>query len=59
MKKNLPFVLAGILFFLGFVFFSFLVHKNLFAGLDFDTTVKIQDKIPRSFDTFFSLLILI
>ena len=59
MKKNFPFVLSGILFFLGFVFFSFLVHKNLFTGLDFDTIVKIQDKIPRRFDTFFSLLSLI
>lgn len=59
MKKNLPFVLAGVLFFLGFVFFSFLVHKNLFTQLDFDTIVRIQDKIPRRFDTFFSFLSLI
>jgi len=61
MKKNLKLLLlfSGILLFLGFVLFSFLVHKNLFIHLDFDTTVRIQNNIPRRFDLFFSVLSLV
>jgi undecaprenyl-diphosphatase len=61
MKKNprLLLLCSGILLFLAFVFFSFLVHKNVFTQIDFDTTVRLQDKIPRRFDFFFSLLSLI
>lgn len=50
---------AGILVFLLFVFFSYLVHKDLFTQLDFDNTVKLQDRISRRFDTPFSTLSLI
>src|SRR4029079_8924257 len=39
-----------------FVFFSYLVHKNVFMQLDFDTTVRFQDRIPRRFDDVFSFL---
>jgi|SRR3989344_3571687 len=56
-KKNL-FVL-GILVFLSFVFFSYLVHKDLFTQFDFDNTVKLQDRISRRFDTPFSTLSLL
>lgn len=51
-KKNL----AGLGLVTVFVFgiFSFLVHKDLFTSFDFDTTVRIQNLIPRSFDTLFS-----
>jgi len=61
MKKNprLLLFLTGVLLFLGFVLFSFLVHKNLFTQIDFDTTVRLQDKIPRRFDFFFSILSLV
>jgi undecaprenyl-diphosphatase len=51
--------LSGVLIFLLFIFFSFLVHKNLFAGLDFNTTIRIQDYVSRGFDTFFSILSLV
>lgn len=37
-----------------FGFFAFIVHKDLLINFDFDTTVKLQDFIPRWFDTFFS-----
>lgn len=37
-----------------FIFFSFLVDKNIFRQFDFDTTVRLQDNIPRRFDDFFS-----
>jgi undecaprenyl-diphosphatase len=61
MKKNpkLFLLISGILLFSLFVFFSYLVHKNLFIHLDFDTTVRLQDKIPRRFDFPFSFLSLI
>ena len=42
-----------------FVAFSYLVHKDIFTQIDFDMTVKIQDKIPRTVDYIFSLLSLI
>lgn len=51
--------LLGSAVFVAFVFFSYLVHKDLFTQIDFDTTVKLQGRIPRRFDelfSFFSLL---
>src|SRR3989344_721450 len=42
--------------FLLFVFFSYLVHKDLFMQFDFDITVRLQDNLPRRLDDFFSLL---
>lgn len=59
MKKKLPFLFLSLLLFIGFVLFSYLVHKNLFTQFDFDITVKLQDNISRSFDTPFSLFSLI
>ena len=47
------FFIGGFLFLL-FVLFSYLVDKDLFYSFDFDITVKLQDKIPRRFDNFFS-----
>jgi undecaprenyl-diphosphatase len=35
------------------------VHKNIFTQIDFDTTVRLQNKIPLSFATPFSVLSLI
>ena len=49
----------GVLVFLIFVFFSYLVHRDLFTQLDFDNTVKLQDRISRRLDTPFSTLSLI
>ena len=60
MKKNIQnIIVAGGLFFLAFIFFSYFVHKNIFTQLDFDTTVRIQDKLSHAFDTPFSLLSLV
>lgn len=55
MRKNIPFFLIGGGFFLGFVLFSYLVHKDLFTQIDFNTTVRFQDAISRRFDFVFSL----
>lgn len=50
------FVVVGILFFLMFVGFTYLVNKNFLTNFDFDMTVKLQDRIPLRFDGFFSAL---
>jgi membrane-associated phospholipid phosphatase len=39
-------IAAGIILFFLFIGFSYLVAKETFAQLDFDLTVKFQDKIP-------------
>ncbi len=49
----------GFLIFCLFVIFSYLVHKDLFTQLDFDSTVKLQDRIGRGVDTSFSTLSLL
>jgi membrane-associated phospholipid phosphatase len=54
LKKTL--LLISALLFLLFIFFSFLVAKEKFTSLDFDTTVKIQDRLPRKVDLPFSYL---
>jgi len=45
--------------FILFILFSYLVHKNLFTQLDFDTTVRLQNKIPALMTTPFSVLSLL
>lgn len=59
MLKTLLYFFLGVSLFFLFVFFSYIVHKGLFIHFDFDTTVKLQDKIPRRFDDLFSLFSLI
>jgi len=54
MKKSL--LLIGFLTFFFFILFSYLVHKDLFTQFDFNTTVRLQDNIPRRFDEPFSIL---
>jgi len=54
MKK--PFLLISFLTFSFFILFSYLVDKDIFTGVDFDTTVRVQDNISRRFDEAFSLL---
>lgn len=48
------FFIAGIIALLLFIFFSYLVHKNLFVHLDFNTTVRLQDHLSRGFISLFS-----
>jgi len=55
MRKNLIFFLGGLASFFLFVVFSYLVHKNLLTGIDFDTTVRLQNIIPRRLDEIFSI----
>lgn len=59
MLKRLPLFFLGSFIFILFVFFSLLVHKDLFTGFDFNTTVRLQDHISRRFDETFSLFSLL
>lgn len=52
-------LLASILAFLAFVYFSYLVAKESFSQFDFDTTVRFQDHISRRWDFPFSVFSLI
>ena len=56
---RLPLLFLGVITFIIFVVFSYLVHKNIFTALDFDTTVRLQNKIPEIFITPFSFLSLL
>jgi len=58
-NHRLLILLLGTVIFFVFILFSFLVHKNIFIQLDFDTTVRLQDKIPLLFETPFSVLSLV
>lgn len=54
MSKRILFFLLGVGLFLVFVFFSYLVHKDIFTQFDFDTTVRFQNNISRRADDVFS-----
>lgn len=56
MQNRLKLLAVGLFIFFAFVSFSYLVHKDVFTQLDFNTTVRLQDKIPRRFDDPFSLM---
>jgi len=56
MQQKLKYFVIGSLFFLAFVLFSFIVHKNLLTQFDFNSTVRLQDHLSRGFDGIFSLL---
>lgn len=54
--KKFQKLFLGAFIFLIFVGFSYLVQKQVFTSFDFDTTVRLQDKISRHFDTLLSSL---
>lgn len=62
MKKILSkkfLAVCAVFLFLVFIYYSYLVAKEKFTQLDFDLTVKLQDKIPKKLDlpfSFFSVL---
>lgn len=57
-KKIVLFAFGAACFFL-FVFFSYIVNKDLFAQIDFNATVRIQDHVSKRFDDIFSLFSLV
>ncbi len=56
MSTRVKLFLSGVVLFFLFIFFSFLVHKNLFTRFDFNTTVRLQDHLSRRVDGPFSFL---
>lgn len=54
MPRYLRFVLLGISLLFLFMLFSYLVHKDLFTRIDFDSTVRLQNNITRRVDDVFS-----
>lgn len=50
------YAIIGGVFFLLFFVVSYLVSRDVFDQFDFDTTVRLQDNIPRRFDDPFSFL---
>jgi len=58
MKKLRTIILAS-LFFISFIVFTFVVKAELLSTFDFDTTVKLQDRIPHRYDSFLSFFSLI
>lgn len=52
MKTKLFFL--SIIFLGLFTYFSYTVAKEYWQGIDFDTTIKLQDHISRKFDKYFS-----
>jgi membrane-associated phospholipid phosphatase len=54
MRRNFIFFISGIFLFSLFILFSYLVHKDVFTQIDFNTTVRLQDNISRRFDDLFS-----
>ena len=54
MVRSLQLFFLGVIFFFGFIFFSYLVHEDIFTKFDFDTTVRLQDNIGQNWDREFS-----
>jgi undecaprenyl-diphosphatase len=52
-------LIKSIVLFCLFVLFSYLVAKESFTNLDFDSTVKLQDQLSRFWDLPFSVLSLL
>lgn len=54
MPRTALYFISGFAFFVFFVLFSYLVHKDIFTKIDFDATVRLQDNISRRVDDIFS-----
>ena len=54
MRLRLLLMLSSFLIFAIFTIFSYSVAKEVWQQTDFDTTVKIQDRVSREYDELFS-----
>lgn len=54
MRLRVSLLFLSLVTFFVFILFSYTVAKEYWQQIDFDLTVKIQDRIPRDFDQFFS-----
>jgi membrane-associated phospholipid phosphatase len=55
-RKKFIFLGIGALLLCLFFIFTFIVRADALRSFDFDTTVRLQSKIPLRFDNFFSFL---
>lgn len=56
MSKRWMLFSASLFFFIQFLIFTYLVHKDLFTVIDFNSMVILQDHVNRRFDKIFSFL---
>ena len=59
MKKRIVYFLSSIFLLVAFVVFSYIVSTDIFNQFDFNTTVRVQNNVPKKFDFYFSILSLI
>lgn len=59
MKKKLGLLVISFLLILSFLSFSYLVKRGSLTQFDFDVIVKVQDRVPTKFDSFFSNITLL
>jgi membrane-associated phospholipid phosphatase len=59
MKKKTRLIILSLLFFVAFILFTFIVRQGYLNQFDFNTTVRLQDNIPKKFDGLFSSLSLL
>ncbi len=56
---NKKFFLLGFITLITFVIFSQLIKAEVFSSFDYDTTVRLQNHIPKSVDPFLSIFSII
>jgi membrane-associated phospholipid phosphatase len=59
MKKKTILIFISLLFFFTFVAFTYLVKTKILDQIDFNTTIRLQNHIPKKVDSLFSSLSLI
>jgi undecaprenyl-diphosphatase len=59
MKKKTRLIILSLLFFVAFILFTLIVRQGYLNQIDFNTTVRLQDNIPKKFDGLFSSLSLL
>lgn len=57
--KKLWLIIPAFLFFALFILFTLVVKSDLLNSFDFNTTVRLQNHIPKNIDTIFSTLSLV
>ena len=59
MKKGLIIIFFSVSFFVLFILFTYIVRQDYLNQFDFDTTVRLQNHIPKKYDNYLSSLSLI
>ncbi len=59
MRRRVIYFIIGSIFLMLFLGFTFLARSQIFKQFDFDTTVRLQNHIPKKFDTIFSVFSLV